>query len=283
FILDPDEFYILVSRESVHVPPDFAAARLRAIHAHVALLSHLDFVPRIHATREGDTVIEADGRVWDLSTWVAGKPEHGVPSAARVEAAAVALAAVHAAWRPLAAPPGPAPAVLRRLKVLANWDSTRADRRREYPAGPFGDAVGRAVALLSPLVADAWEALQPWSMQQLPLQPCLVDVWPEHVHFDGNRVAGLIDFGAVQDDHVGADLARLFAGFPGPDALPAALAAYRAGGGILAEPDAFVRLLAHTGVVCGAAAWVVRAHTGLVPADPAAAAARLHHLLDRLP
>ncbi len=264
-------------------PPDFSAARLRAIHARVALLSHLDFIPRIHATREGDTVVEAGGRAWDLSTWAAGEPERGVPSAARVEAAAVALAGVHAAWRSLAAPPGPVPAVLRRLGVLANWDAARPERRDGFVPGPLGEAVRRAITRLSPLVAIAWSALQPWSLQHLPLQTCLVDVWPEHILFDANRVAGLIDFGAVQDDHVGADLARLFAGFPGPDVLPAALAVYRAGGGILIEPDAFVRVLADTGVVCGAAAWVIRAHAGLVPADPAAAAARLHHLLDRLP
>lgn len=264
-------------------PPDFPAARLREIHARVALLSHLDFVPRILTTREGDTLVEAGGRAWDVTAWAAGEPERGVPSAARVGAAAAALAAVHAAWRPLAAEPGPAPAVLRRLKVLVNWDSIRPDRRCELVPGPLGEAVRRAVALLAPLVPAARAALEPWASQRVPLQPCLVDVWPEHVRFDGERVAGLIDFGAVQADHVGADLARLFAGFPGPDPFPVALAAYRAAGGRLAEPDAFVRLLAHTGVVCGAAAWVVRVHAGLAIPDPAAAAARLHHLLDRLP
>ncbi|HYH65864.1 MAG TPA: phosphotransferase, partial [Urbifossiella sp.] len=109
----------------------------------------------------------------------------------------------------------------------------------------------------------------------VPLQPCLVDVWPEHVRFDGDRVVGLIDFGAVQTDHVAADLARLFGGFPGPSSLPAAMAAYRAAGGRCAEPDDFAQLLADTGIACAAAAWVIRG-------GPPAAAARLHALLDRL-
>jgi homoserine kinase type II len=168
------------------------------------------------------------------------------------------------------------------LKVLADWDSTRPDRRRELAAGPLGETVLRASELLPPLLPAARAALEPWAAQRVPLQPCLVDVWPDHVRFTGDRVTGLIDFGAVQDDHVAADLARLFAGFPGPDSLPAALAAYRAAGGRLGEPDEFVRLLARTGLVCGAAAWLVRLRAGPLPPDPAAVAARLHELLDRL-
>ncbi|HEX4607075.1 MAG TPA: phosphotransferase [Urbifossiella sp.] len=262
---------------------NFPAHQLRAIHARVALLSHLPFVPRIQATPEGDTVVEAGGRAWDLTAWADGEPERGVPSAARVAAAAAALAAVHAAWRPTAPVFAACPAVHRRLRVLADWDAARAGRWSERPVGPLREVMRRAVERLPRSVAAARAALQPWATQAVPLQPCLVDVWPEHVRFEDDRVAGLIDFGAVQDDHVATDLARLFAGFPGPDVFPAALAAYRIAGGHLAEPDAFVRLLADTGVVCAAASWLVRIRAGRVPPDPAAVAARLGGLLDRLP
>ena len=247
-------------------PVEFSPSRLAAIHARVALLTHLPFVPRIHATPEGDTVVVAGGRAWDLTAWADGEPERGVPSAARVSAAAAALAAVHAAWREPAS--GPAPAVLRRLRVIADWDADRP-----APPGPFGDAVRRAVAVLPRHLSAARAALQPWAARAVPLQPCLVDVWPEHVRFAGDRVVGLIDFGAVQTDHVAADLARLFGGYRVP--LSAALAAYRAAGGRFAEPDGFAQLLADTGVACAAAAWVVRG-------GPPAAAARLHALLDQL-
>ncbi len=250
-------------------PADFSPSRLVAIHARVALLTHLPFVPRIHATPEGDTVVVAGGRAWDLSAWAYGEPERGVPSAARVSSAAAALASVHAAWREPAW--GPAPAVLRRLRVIADWDADRP-----APAGPFGDAVRRATAVLPRHLAAARAALQPWAARAVPLQTCLVDVWPEHVRFAADRVVGLIDFGAVQTDHVAADLARLFGGFPGPSRIPAALAAYRAAGGRFAEPDAFAQLLADTGPACAAAAWVARG------GPAAAAAARLHALLDQL-
>jgi len=249
-------------------PADFPSSRLAAIHARVALLAHLPFVPRIHATPDGDTVVVAGGRAWDVSSWANGEPERGVPSAGRVSSAAAALAAVHAAWRESAS--GPAPAVLRRLRVLADWDADQP-----APVGPFGDAVRRAIGVLPRHLAAARAALRPWATRAVPLQPCLVDVWPEHVCFAGEKVVGLIDFGAVQVDHVAADLARLFGGFPGPSSLPAALAAYRAAGGRFDEPDGFAQVLADTGIACAAAAWVVRG-------GPPAVAARLHALLDRL-
>ena len=42
-----------------------------------------------------------------------------------------------------------------------------------------------------------------------PLQPCLRDARPEHFLFEGGRVTGLVDFGAMDVETVAADLARL--------------------------------------------------------------------------
>ncbi len=262
-------------------PVGVPTRRLREIHARVARLSELAFVPRIRATPEGDTVVEAGGRAWDLTAWARGEPERGVPSAARVTAAAAALAAVHAAWRPVVPVFAPCPAVRRRLRVLADWDAVRP-HRRPPPPGPLGAAVRHAGEVLPPIVPAARAALEPWASRAVQVQACVADVWPEHVLFAGDAVTGLIDFGAVRDDHVGTDLARLFGGFPGPNPLPAALAAYRAAGGRFDEPDAFLNLLADTGTVCAAAAWLLRLAAGDVPADPAAVAGRLGTLVARL-
>jgi homoserine kinase type II len=43
----------------------------------------------------------------------------------------------------------------------------------------------------------------------VPLQPCLRDARPEHFLFEGDRVSGLVDFGAMGVDGVAGDLARL--------------------------------------------------------------------------
>jgi homoserine kinase type II len=62
------------------------------------------------------------------------------------------------------------------------------------------------------------------------LQPCLRDARPEHFLFKGDRVSGLVDFGAMGVDPVAADLARLMAEWLEGDRLARheALAAYEA-------------------------------------------------------
>lgn len=264
-------------------PAGFSAARLRAVHARIGQLTHLPFIPRIHRTTDLDTVVEAGGRAWDVIDWMPGAPERGTPSAARVAAAAAALAAVHAAWRPLVPPLAPCPGVARRLRALADWDAVRPDRTLVGLPDPLGRVVRRAAEVLPARLPAARAALSVWSGRPVAIQPCLGDVWPEHVLFTGDVVSGLIDFGAVKGDHVGVDLARLFGAFSGSGVLSAGLTAYRAAGGVLAEPDEFVRLLAAAGVVCGAVVWLLRLRAaGGAVADPAAVAARLGQLLDVL-
>ena len=72
--------------------------------------------------------------------------------------------------------------------------------------GPLRDAAGRVVSL----------------------QPCLRDARPEHFLFEGDRVSGLVDFGAMGVDCVVGDLARLMGEWLAGDrsARTEALAAY---------------------------------------------------------
>jgi homoserine kinase type II len=64
----------------------------------------------------------------------------------------------------------------------------------------------------------------------VPLQPCLRDARPHHLLFCGERVTGLVDFGAMAIDSVAADLARLSSEWLGADrsARAEGLAAYAA-------------------------------------------------------
>ena len=48
---------------------------------------------------------------------------------------------------------------------------------------------------------------------RVPLQPCIRDIWHEHVLFLEDRVSGLIDFGAMRTDNVAGDVARLLGSF----------------------------------------------------------------------
>jgi Ser/Thr protein kinase RdoA (MazF antagonist) len=55
------------------------------------------------------------------------------------------------------------------------------------------------------------------------LQPCIRDIWHDHVLFQGSEVTGLIDFDAMQVDSVSADVARLMGSLVGDDARQWAL------------------------------------------------------------
>jgi len=92
--------------------------------------------------------------------------------------------------------------------------------------------------------------------QPVPLQPCLRDLWHDHVLWEGDTVTGLIDAGACHTDHVAADLSRLLGSLVGDDQEQwrAAIAAY----GDPAEP-AFWQLLQtydQSQVVLSAATWL---------------------------
>ena len=48
------------------------------------------------------------------------------------------------------------------------------------------------------------------------MQPCLRDIWHDHILFTGDEVTGLVDFGAIDIDTPATDLARLIGFFSPP-------------------------------------------------------------------
>jgi Ser/Thr protein kinase RdoA (MazF antagonist) len=248
----------------------------------------LDFVPRVEPTSDGRTVVEAAGRVWDVTAWMPGRADfHANPTDARLVAAVEALARLHEVWgRIEGSRPRPCPAVERRWDALRAW--TTLVESGWIPRPPSDDPV-------SPHVAAAWSALPglaprarfllaPWLGEPVPVQPCLCDVWHDHVLFTGDRVTGLIDYGAAKVDHVAVDLARLLRSFvPGePERVAVALQAYRAIRP-LPRPE-LVDVLDRTGVVVAVTNWLRWLyHDGRVYPDRAAVAGRIGELVRRFP
>jgi homoserine kinase type II len=268
-------------------PDETSAERLAHVHRQMARALHLPFVPAVVPNRENLTATVEAGRAWDVARWMPGAADfHARPTDARLANACAAIAQLHRAWAPAVPAFAPCPAVRRRLDVLARWQSLRL-----WPADPpspvapeLGDLLRRGRDLVARAAPWAGRALVPWVDRPFPVQPCLCDVWHDHVLFTGDVVTGLIDYGAVKDDSVAVDLARLLGDLVGDDdaRFAAGLAAYRAAGGS-PPPDGFVRALDRSGAVCGVAVWLLRllAERRGYP-DPAAVAARLGRLADRL-
>jgi Ser/Thr protein kinase RdoA (MazF antagonist) len=257
-------------------PPGYPADRLALVHrlmADARVRAGLTFVPAVVPALSGATVVEHAGRAWDVTAWMPGAPDYrATPSDAKLAAACAAVAALHRAWAPPTPALAPCPGVLRRLAVLADF----AGRTFDTPS----PLVRQGLAVLPAHAAAAEAALKPWANRPLPVQPCLCDVWHDHVLFTGDAVTGLIDYGEVKPDHPAVDLARLLGDLVGDDAgaFRRGLDAYRADGGATVD-TAFARLLDRTGVVCAAIHWVKELAAGTAPNG---AEDRLARLLERL-
>lgn len=248
----------------------------------------LIFVPVVFPTAAGPRAVVHAGRLWELTEWMPGQADYrDHPSPTRLVAACTALARLHAAWEPYAERvPSPPPAVRRRLGWLQEWhDLLRTGWR---PAAPRLDAaaasIERAQRLLSLHLPGVPERLRRWREHGFVLQPCLCDVWHDHLLFEGERLTGLIDYGAVKVDQVAVDLARLLGSLAEDDAEGwyTGLAAYRAVRPLSAAEEALARDLDVTGTLLGVVTWLRWLCAEQRPLDRAAGLRRLEVLLRRI-
>jgi Ser/Thr protein kinase RdoA (MazF antagonist) len=263
-------------------PEGEPASRVVARHDLMAVAARagLTFVPAVLAARNGVTLVEEASRVWELTAWLPGKADfRDHPTPVRLAAAGVALAQLHQAWR---GPPhrSVCPAVERRLEASRSWDRAR-------PALPAGDPlhalVGRAHELARAILPHVGAALAPWALLSLPVQPCLCDVWHDHLLFAGDRLTGLIDYGSVKSDNVAADLARMFGSLVGEEGgWRVGLTAYRAVRPLSEDEARLARVLDVTGTVLGVVNWLRWLSEGRVFVDRAAVARRLGELVARV-
>src|SRR5262249_8410933 len=92
----------------------------------------------------------------------------------------------------------------------------------------------------------------------VPLQPCLRDIWHDHVLLTGDEVTGLIDPHAARSDSVATDLARLLGSLVGDDrgAWNAALAAYQQVRPLSLAELALVELFDQSAVLLSGMTWL---------------------------
>ena len=195
--------------------------RLDQIHSWLARAGDLGFVPAPLATLDGRTLVDLDGSAWEVDPWLPGSADPARPPApARVRHAFASLAAFLARldFRTTQAPsPG---LVLRVSEILGLLSGEFAQVRARLDLAPADPATPLARRWLDRAIARApalLEATRLAASRPLPLQPCLRDARPDHFLFDGDRLSGLVDFGAMDVDSVAGDLARLLVDGIGPD------------------------------------------------------------------
>jgi Ser/Thr protein kinase RdoA (MazF antagonist) len=268
-------------------PPE----RLDVIHSlmDAAVRAGLEFVPPVVRTVTHQTWVSHAGRLWDLTAWMPGRADfHERPGVRRLEGACSALARLHTVWRRQDIPPGPCPAVRRRLDGAAEWAALVGSGWRpafpphDDPVTPWAERAWRLLGLHLPRLT---ERLAPWAAAPFSLQPCLCDVWHDHVLFEGDAVTGLVDYGSVKLDHVTADLARLLGSLvpDDPELTAAGLEAYARLRPLSPQEQALVAVLDETGTLLGAATWLRWLyHDGRRFDDRPAVARRLAGLVVRL-
>ncbi len=263
-------------------PPDVAADRLDFIHDLLRRAAGLDFVPRVLPTTAGRSHVRAEGRLWDLTTWMPGEATfQREPTPERLRAACTALARLHEAWSESPPRQEPCPAVRRRLAAAADWLPLLA---APWQPPPDEDA-RRTWALVRRHLPEVPQRLARWRDRPVPVQPCLCDVWHDHVLFTGGRVTGLVDFGSCKDDHVAVDLARLLGSLVGDDAAARAvgLDAYCERRPLSDVERGLIDDLDRTGTVIAAANWLRWLYReGRAYENPAAARERLAALVRRV-
>jgi Ser/Thr protein kinase RdoA (MazF antagonist) len=221
----------------------------------------LGFLPVPIRALDGSTAVEVDGRLWEVAPWMPGQVEPARPPAiGRLRSMFAGLAATHSRF---ASDPtrGPSPGLAARVAdldrlLLGEFDAIGQALARS-PTDPRTPLARRWLDRARPLAPRLLGPLRRAASLPSALQPCLRDARPDHFLFEGDRLTGLVDFGAMGWDSVAGDLARLLAEAVGPDrpARAEALAAYGAIRPLGAEESALIDEFERANALLGAGRW----------------------------
>jgi Ser/Thr protein kinase RdoA (MazF antagonist) len=179
-------------------------------------------------------LIAARGHFWQLEPWRPGEADFWRhPTESRLRAAMHCLAQWHraaAGFHPFPSEQpwfgrcdqAMSPAVGERLQLAGDWRSGRLAELRaalvRRPRDTFTVPGRRIVELFEQVSPSIAEELRVAGRLHIRLQPCLRDVWHDHVLFIGDEVSGLIDPSACRMETVASDLSRLLGSLVGDDA-----------------------------------------------------------------
>ena len=175
------------------------------------------------------------GHLWDLTSWLPGTATYDrQPSHEKLASAMSSLARFHEAARDASSQRNDySPGIRYRLQRIDDWMSGRLTELTEAIQGqPISwlEPIGmRLVELFRVHAPSAIPMLRHSSEPLVPISPCIRDIWHDHVLYTEDQVTGIIDFGAMREDNVSGDIARLLGSLvkDDSDAWARGLAAYQ--------------------------------------------------------
>ena len=268
--------------------------RLRFIHAVLQYAWQAGFtrLPLPLQDRQGSTFVHGEGFFWEATPWLAGDVVHPrTASHKQIDVAMKTLAAFHQA---VASFPG-APAGTQcsagmqdRARLLKQMIGQGLDQIRKQLPGCRQELQARARLVLDFSDRHAARLLATVEKEvnvPLVLQPCIRDIHFRHVLFQESQVSGIIDFGAMNNDTVATDVARLLGSLAGedPQSWQVGLNGYQAVRPLTEIEQRFVRCFDQANVLLSPLNWlrwlmVERRHFD----DESLVLSRLDELIERL-
>jgi Ser/Thr protein kinase RdoA (MazF antagonist) len=203
------------------------ADRLRWIHWVLRGVVHqgLTFVLLPISTCSGERFVEHGGHLWELSPWLPGEPvhlrfAHSAAEPQHIRSAMAALARFHHAVSGHSRS-GYCLGILERLQQLKQWRSGGLEQltlqidanRARWPE--LAERSPKVLSQFNDLAPQAVDSVHKVIGRRVPIHPCIRDIHRDHILFQEDKVTGLIDFGAMDNDNISCDIARLLRSMAG--------------------------------------------------------------------
>ena len=175
-------------------------------------------------SRSGSTLLQIDGHLWQLEPWMPGAADfHAQPSRSRLRESMRVLARWHTAaqtflprssehtWFASVAS-GSSPGLQERCQAIRHYQQDNqaiGSVLTHYPDPAIQRELAAVWKHFQVLAPDIAKQLATAALSSVSLQPCLRDVWHDHLLFTGDTLTGLIDPSACRSENVTTDLARL--------------------------------------------------------------------------
>ncbi len=279
-----------------------AVTRVLAIHQLLALAQArgVFVVPIPLKSDSGTSLPEFNGEPWQLEPWMPGTANFlAEPNDKRLKSAMTQLARFHnmiCEWCPTAAtrqwfqPASirPCSTIARRVCMIDDYAKSIADM--EAALALEGDArfrnAGTRIALLFRTVHPrVRRELAATERLPVPLQPCIRDLWHDHLLFRGDELSGVVDFGAMATDSISSDLSRLLGSLFGKDqaAWQRAIRHYETVRILTDAEHRLLRPLDQSGVLLSGMTWLKRRYVlRNTPTDLSRVCARMESIAERL-